>query len=96
LSSKGWELYHDVKKCRWDSKKQGWNYAKLEKPACGVAVRKKCFGSGAERIVFQFSEIYKESGSFYLLPTEHTLVAKVNAVKRLGVLVEGVAFNKSS
>ncbi|KAJ3012938.1 UNVERIFIED_CONTAM: hypothetical protein HDU68_000940 [Siphonaria sp. JEL0065] len=60
LSEHGWNVYEEnVFKAYWSPENKDWIYYDLKKPILGFAVRKKSFGEGAERIVFQLVELGK-------------------------------------
>ncbi|KAJ3288812.1 hypothetical protein HDU79_004566 [Rhizoclosmatium sp. JEL0117] len=59
LSSHGWHIYKgmNVYSARWSPNEKDWNYYPLKAPIAGFAVRRRIFGEGAERIVFQLVNI---------------------------------------
>ncbi|KAJ3228534.1 hypothetical protein HDU81_006133 [Chytriomyces hyalinus] len=66
LSHSGWNVYKDgVQKCCWNPMILDWDYYDLKEPVAGFAVRKKSFGEGAERIVFQLVDFDK---NHHILP----------------------------
>jgi hypothetical protein len=58
LSLTGWQIYNHVDICKWNETVKDWDYIDFIAPqSAGLAIRKKSFASGAERFVFQLSEV---------------------------------------
>lgn len=68
LLSKGdWGIYTEgLSRVRWSTRDNDWKYYEslFSDRASAVVMRKQPFGEGAERIVYQFDEAYKEGGRY--------------------------------
>ncbi|CAM9383238.1 unnamed protein product, partial [Chrysoparadoxa australica] len=77
----GWDIHDsiEVHKAIWNAEKvgdsQSQRFEAIPRPICGIAVRSKSFGEGAERIVFQLREIVRSGDSSYMPHGPH-LVGK--------------------
>jgi hypothetical protein len=65
----------NVQRCVWDLKRRKWTYDDPS-PKNGVAIKKKSFGCGAERVVFHFREFQTQPGSVVRVSVGAAKVAK--------------------